>query len=41
LLVTFIRANDADDATTAHHFAMLTQFFNRRSYFHFLNCFLF
>ena len=27
LLVTFVRANDADDAAAAHDFAMLTQFF--------------
>ena len=35
LLVPFVRANHADDAATAHHFAVLAQFLHRRSDFHF------
>jgi hypothetical protein len=34
LFVTFVRANDANDALAFHDLAMLTQFFDRRSDFH-------
>src|SRR5882724_5532383 len=34
LLVTFVRANDANDALALHDLAMLTQFFYRCSDFH-------
>jgi hypothetical protein len=37
LLVTRVRADDIDDAATAHDLAVLADFLNRGTYFHEMN----